>query len=179
MNSPIVLTLLVSLCVVAAITESKYEVFTKQQLIEKLLQPNSNYQGRGAINSKYRYREDCNSSMIPPDDGSPSYGDLIYTKAINESDTEVYTGIFVNEVSNEEQIVFWSTLVKHKCVSHVKALNFGRQRAFTKSLYVTNKRYEGGLIHINLLIPADEHIRMIFEVTGREMYAYTECNYAE
>ncbi|KAF2894941.1 hypothetical protein ILUMI_11237 [Ignelater luminosus] len=175
MNNPTAVTVLVSVCAAVAVAiQSNVQVFTKQQLIDKLPLHDGNFQAHAAISSQYR--EDCNSSIIPPDDGAGSYGDLIYSEPRSLDDL-LLREIFVNyNVSNEEQIVFWNKMFWSKCVNHVKVLNFGRDRAFTKYVYVNNTMHQGGNVDINLLIPVGKEVRMFFEVFGRDMYALTSCD---
>ncbi|KAF2905373.1 hypothetical protein ILUMI_00806 [Ignelater luminosus] len=78
MNGSTILTFLVSLCVAAAVIETNYEVFTQQQLTDRFPLHDANFQVRCAINTGYP--EGCNSSLIPPDNGNGSYGDLMYSR---------------------------------------------------------------------------------------------------
>lgn len=167
-------TFLVCIFVLAAATDGDYQVFTKQQLIDRYPLYDPNFQAHAAINSAYR--EDCNTSIIPPDDGSASYGDLIYSKP-RKLDTALHKEVFVNyDVSSEEYIVFWSRMFHRECVSHVRVLNFGRERAFAKSINVEYQGSQGEKVDIILLIPANKEIRMIIEAYGYDMYAPEYCN---
>lgn len=176
MNSSTVSTFLVISCVVAVVIGANYQVFTKQELIDKFPLHDVNFQAHGAVNLKFR--EDCNTSMIPPDNGAGDYGDLIYKKESENSDKLLLREIFVNEnVTSDEQIVFWSKKFQSKCVTNVKALNFGRDRAFAKSIYVNFTEYNGDTVDINVLIPVRKQVRMFIEVFGYEMYAPKYCDY--
>lgn len=174
MNSSTVLTFLVCLCILAAVIEAKYQAFTKQQLIDWFPLHDANFQEHAVINSEYR--DDCNTSIIPPDDGSSSFGDLIYSEPRN-LDKVLLNEIFLNyNVSSDEHIVFWKKRFYKKCVSHVKVLNFGRERAFAKSISISHEKYDGDTVDIIVLIPANKEVRMIFEAFGYDMYAPKYCD---
>lgn len=165
MNSSTILTFLVSLCVVAAVIETNYEVFTKQELIDKFSLHDGNFQAHSAIN--LGYPEDCNSSIIPPDNGSGSYGDLMYSRR-EYRDELLHRETFVNyNVSNHEDIVFWYGNFSTRCVTHVRSLNFGRERAWTKSIHVGNNNTYN-TVEINVLVPVNKTVRMFFEIYGHQ-----------
>ncbi|KAF2894942.1 hypothetical protein ILUMI_11238 [Ignelater luminosus] len=178
MTSSTILTFLFSLCVVAAVIGANYEIFTKQQLIGKFPFHDGNFQAHAAINPGYP--EDCNSSIIPPDDGSGSYGDLTYYSKPHLNDKLLLREIFINRnVSSQEQVVFWNEFFINTCVTHVKALNFGRDRAFTRSIYVNNTRHKGGNVDINVLILANNVVRMFFEVVGHVVFKPYDCDFTQ
>ncbi|KAF2894940.1 hypothetical protein ILUMI_11236 [Ignelater luminosus] len=174
MNSSTIVTFLVSVCVLAAVIESNVQVFTKQQLIDKLPLHEGNFQAHAAINTGYP--EDCNSSIIPPDDGSGAYGDLIYMQG-NQLGSLLLSEILLNvNISSEEEIVFWKQMFYSKCVSHVRVLNFGRERAFTKYIYANYTKSEGTNVDINVIIPANKAVRMIIEVYGKGAFGPKYCD---
>lgn len=114
MNTLTFVTFLASVWV--AVINAKYQGFTKQELFDI---HDSNFHKHSTINSGYL--ED--SSTIPQDEGSASYGDMIYSK-INETDTLLFSEILVNDnVTNKEETVSWNKMFSFNCIIHVKVLD--------------------------------------------------------
>lgn len=154
MKTSTLIALLASLCMAAAFIETSYEVYTVPLLYGFL-------------------RNDTNSSIIPPDDNSGSYGDLFHSTKRN-GDELLHRETFVNyNASKFEEIVFWYGRFNTSCVTHVRSLNFGRERAWTKSIDVSG--HSNVIVEINLLIPSNKTVRLFFEVYGYARLHNSTC----
>ncbi|KAF2905372.1 hypothetical protein ILUMI_00805 [Ignelater luminosus] len=88
-------------------------------------------------------RNDTNSSIIPPDDNNGFNDDFLHSQ-IYADDALLYREMFVNDNgSKSEEIYFWYGNFIMSCVTHVRSLNFGRERAWTKSIHVENNENDG------------------------------------
>ncbi|KAF2905371.1 hypothetical protein ILUMI_00804 [Ignelater luminosus] len=118
---------------------------------------------------------DATASIIPPDDGSGSYGDLTYGEK-HESDQLLRRETYVsyNTTNAADQIVFWYGNFNTSCVTHVRSLNFGRERGWTKSIYVGNGN-TSKTVEINFLIAANKIVRLLFEVYGFPKPPNSKC----
>lgn len=96
---------------------------------------------------------------IPEDDGG-NYGDLLHLER-KGGDSLILRETIINQISHGPQDLRISGYLPPK-ITHIRALNFGRERAFV--YMIANN--ENGYVQINMAIKAKLQVRVSIEVYG-------------
>lgn len=142
-------------CFATVFCDTDIYILTKNEVLEKLQSSKNN------LDSKLSGPGFKNESSVPLDNNN-NYGDLFHSRR-ESGDILLIRETLLNELSSSEELyIYWYGKFPAR-LSHVRVLNFGRERGYTQQISTRNNE---GYAETYITIPPYKSVRMFVEIYG-------------